>query len=180
MNVPLSRLEADTPFQLGRASEISRDELKFSRFIDKLRNRFSTLFYQILEKQLILKNITSADEWPELKQRIKIIFAKDNHFTELKDAELMQDRINLLRDVEEYTGKYYSKQYVRKFILRQTDEVQREIDQQMKDEKDADGDGQDDDDMFASVSGGKVPEINPSEPLLLQSNKVLKLKKGKI
>ena len=154
MNVPLSRLEADTPFQLGRASEISRDELKFSRFINKLRNRFSHLFDQCLEKQLVLKNITTLEEFEGIKTKIKYDFAKDNHFTELKEAELLQDRLNILRDIEEYKGKYYSSEYIRKYVLRQTEEEIERIDKEIESEKaedpaaagevDADGDGQTD------------------------------------
>ena len=170
MNVPLSRLEADTPFQLGRASEISRDELKFSRFIDKLRIKFSNLFYQCLEKQLVLKNITSIEEWPSLKQNIHFDFNKDNHFTELKDAELLQDRLNLLRDAEEYTGKYFSKEYVRRNILRQTDDEMKLEDERMKDEKPEDGNDTDND----SDMGFDFQSINREEeeikPLYLKTD----------
>ena len=152
MNVPLSRLEADTPFQLGRASEISRDELKFSRFINKLRNRFTHLFDQCLEKQLVLKNIVTLEEFESFKSKIRYDFAKDNHFTELKEAELLQDRLNILRDIEEYKGKYYSAEYIRKYVLRQTEEEIERIDKEIEAEKpeegegevDADGDGQTD------------------------------------
>lgn len=135
LNVPLSRLEADTPFQLGRASEISRDELKFSRFIDKLRTKFSSLFYQILEKQLILKNIVTTAEWPDIKANTYFDFAKDNHFTELKESELLQDRLNILRDMEEYVGKYYSRDYIKREVLRQTDDEIKRMSDQMKKEK---------------------------------------------
>ena len=173
MNVPLSRLEADTPFQLGRASEISRDELKFSRFIDKLRNKFSSLFYQCLEKQLILKNITTAEEWPVLKDTIRFDFAKDNHFTELKEAELLQDRLNILRDIEEYKGKYYSKDYIRRFVLRQTDEEIQMIDDQIEQEKGSEG--EDDGEMdFQSTT---EPSNTDNDPSLLTN--VVQLKKAK-
>ena len=185
MNVPLSRLEADTPFQLGRASEISRDELKFSRFIDKLRNKFSSLFIQCLEKQLVLKNITTLEEFDGLKHDIKFNFAKDNHFTEMKEAELLQDRLNILRDIEEYTGKYYSKEYIRRYVLRQTeDEIQR-IDKEIEAETpaDSDGDGIDDTDFggdgggfdFQSKEKPKEPEEKPYKPEFLSN--ILKMEK---
>ena len=187
MNVPLSRLEADTPFQLGRASEISRDELKFSRFIDKIRTKFSSLFLQVLEKQVVLKNITTIEEFSEFKHKIKFDFAKDNHFTELKEAELLQDRLNILRDMEEYTGKYYSKEYIRRNVLRQTDDDIKRIDKEIEAEKatdtDSDGDGIDDRDFggggfdFQSKDKPQEPEVEPSEPQYLTTNKFLKLEK---
>ena len=185
MNVPLSRLEADTPFQLGRASEISRDELKFSRFIDKLRNKFSLLFLQSLEKQLVLKNITTVEEFQELKHKIKFDFAKDNHFTELKEAELLQDRLNILRDIEEYSGKYYSKEYIRRNVLRQTDDDIKRIDKEIaaeKPEEPEDGEEGGEDDFggggfdFQSKDKPKEPEEETSKPEFL-ANKFLKLEK---
>lgn len=132
LGVPLSRLEADTPFQLGRASEINRDEVKFSRFIAKLRNKFSNLFYQILERQLVLKNIISPEEWSEIKDDIKFDYAADSHFAELKEAELLQNRIQVLREIEDYVGKYYSVNFVRKHILHQTDEEIERIDKEIE------------------------------------------------
>ena len=167
MNVPLSRLEADTPFQLGRASEISRDELKFSRFIDKLRNKFSHLFMQCLEKQLVLKNITSAEEWPELRQNINIVFARDNHFTELKEAELMQERLNLIRDIDEYKGQYYSKEWIRKNILRQSDEEIRREDEQIELEKEVDGMDTDSDIDGMDFSSVDDPKEEPEKPVFM-------------
>ena len=171
MNVPLSRLEADTPFQLGRASEISRDELKFSRFIDKLRNKFSTLLSQCLERQLILKNITTYEEYQSFKHLISFDFAKDNHFTELKEAELLQDRLNILRDIEEYSGKYVSKEYIRKYVLRQTEEEIQRIDKEIEAEKEAEpedpeGGGEDEFD-FQSKQKPEEPEVEPVEPQYL-------------
>ncbi len=143
LNVPLSRLEADTPFVLGRASEISRDELKFSRFIDRIRIRFSHLFYQVLEKQLILKNVIHTSEWPKLRETIKFNYALDNHFAELKSQELMTDRFNMMRDVEELVGTYLSKQYVKDNILRHTPEEQKKIEKEIeKEAKEAEQDAQ--------------------------------------
>jgi len=159
LNVPLSRLEADTPFVLGRASEISRDELKFSRFIDRIRIRFSHLFYQIMEKQLILKNIIHTSEWPKLKETLRFNYAADNHFAELKEQELMGDRLNMMRDVEELVGNYYSKQFVKDKILRLTPEEQKNIEKQIKkEEKEAEGEG----DQYPPQSGmpPAVPAVN--------------------
>jgi polyhydroxyalkanoate synthesis regulator phasin len=159
LNVPLSRLEADTPFVLGRASEISRDELKFSRFIDRIRIRFSHLFYQIMEKQLILKNVIHTSEWPKLKETLRFNYAHDNHFAELKQQELMSDRLNMMRDVEELVGNYYSKQFVKDNILRLTPEEQKRIEKEIKkEEKEAEGEG----DQYPPQAGmpPAVPAVN--------------------
>ena len=159
LNVPLSRLEADTPFVLGRASEISRDELKFSRFIDRIRIRFSHLFFQIIEKQLILKNVIHTSEWPKLKETIRFNYAMDNHFAELKEQELMADRFNMMRDAEDLVGNYYSKQFVKDRILRLTPEEQKRIKKEIeKEEKEAEGEG----DQYPPQSGmpPAVPPVN--------------------
>jgi len=159
LNVPLSRLEADTPFVLGRASEISRDELKFSRFIDRIRIRFSHLFFQIIEKQLILKNVIHTSEWPKLKETIRFNYAMDNHFAELKEQELMADRFNMMRDAEDLVGNYYSKQFVKDRILRLTPEEQKRIEKEIKkEEKEAESDG----DQYPPQSGmpPAVPPVN--------------------
>lgn len=134
LNVPMSRLEADNSFNLGRASEITRDELKFSKFIARLRYRFSELFHILLERQLLLKGIITKQEWQEIKGKIFYDFLEDNHFSELKNAEIMRERLNTLRDIDEYVGKYYSVEWVRKNILMQTEDEIEEIDQQIADE----------------------------------------------
>jgi len=142
LNVPISRLEPETGFSLGRASEISRDELKFSKFIRRLRNRFSILFDNILEKQLILKGIITPDEWKLIGNNIRYDFMEDNHFEELKQSEVLQNRLQLLRDIDEYTGKYFSKTWIQKNVLLQSnddiEEIQKEIDQEQEDEPDED------------------------------------------
>ena len=144
LNVPITRMEAENQFNLGRASEITRDELKFSKFVKRLRLRFSHLFLNILEIQLVLKGITTRKEFKEeMKNRIFFDFADDNHFAELKYSEMMRERITLLRDVDEYVGKYYSTEYVRKYVLRQSEEDIQEIDKQIS----AEGSDQEDDDM---------------------------------
>jgi len=136
LNVPISRLETDNSFNLGRASEITRDELKFSKFISRLRYRFSELFHVILEKQLLLKGIITKQEWNEVKGKIYYDFLEDNHFSELKNAEIMRERLSTLRDLDEYVGKYYSMEWVRKNILMQTEEEIEEIDGQIEGEQD--------------------------------------------
>ena len=135
LNVPSTRLQPETTFTLGRATEISRDEVKFAKFITRLRNKFSELFTALLERQLILKGICTPEEWREWKYRIEYKFAIDNYFEELKQMEIMRDRVALLRDMDEYVGKYYSHDYVRQFILQQTESDMKDIDQQIKDEK---------------------------------------------
>ena len=138
LNVPMSRLEADNSFNLGRASEITRDELKFSKFIARLRYRFSELFHILLERQLLLKGIITKQEWNDIKGKIYYDFLEDNHFSELKNAEIMRERLNTLRDIDEYVGKYYSTEWVRKNVLMQTEdeieEINGQIDQEEPDE----------------------------------------------
>jgi hypothetical protein len=135
LNVPVSRMESDGTFNLGRASEITRDELKFSKFISRLRYRFSELFHILLERQLLLKGIITKQEWKEIKGIIYYDFLEDNHFTELKNAEIIRERLNTLRDMDEYVGRYYSMEWVRKNILMQTEEEIEEINQQIEQEE---------------------------------------------
>jgi len=122
LNVPVTRLLSETGFNLGRASEISRDELNFQKFIDRLRRKFSTIFYSILRVQLILKGIIKDQEWEQFSQDIRFDFLRDNFFTELKENEILSQRLNMLGSIERYIGKYYSINWVRKNILRQTED----------------------------------------------------------
>ena len=135
LNVPITRLQSDSTFTLGRATEVSRDEVKFSKFITRLRNKFSELFTKLLEKQLILKGVCTPEDWKEWKHQIDYDYAIDNYFHELKNMEIMRDRITLMRDMEEYVGKYYSHEYARRYILQQTENDMKEIDEQIKTEK---------------------------------------------
>lgn len=135
LNVPLTRMEAETGFSLGRASEISRDELKFNKFIKRLRARFSILFDNILEKQLVLKNVMTIEEWQEIKNKIRYDFQEDNHFSELKDGEVLRERLQSLDAIQNYVGDYYSKEWVRKNILRMSDEDIEEMKKQIETEK---------------------------------------------
>ena len=122
LNVPPSRMDGEGGFNLGRSSEILRDELKFTKFVARLRKRFSNMFNDMLKTQLILKNIITPEDWEIMSEHIQYDFLYDNHFSELKDAELMNERLALAQVAEPYVGKYYSQDYVRRKILRQTDE----------------------------------------------------------
>ena len=134
--VPISRLEPNQGFSMGRASEVTRDELKFSKFVDRLRNKFSEIFNQSLRIQCVLKGICTAEEWEQFKQYIHYDFIKDNNFSELKEAELMTNRLQLLASVDPYTGRYFSQKWIQQNVLRLTDddikEMQSEIDKEKK------------------------------------------------
>jgi hypothetical protein len=134
LNVPISRMETETGFSLGRSNEISRDEVKFNKFIRRLRARFSMLFDEILEKQVVLKNIMTIEEWKELKDVIKYDYQEDNHFEELKEQEILNQRMQTLQAINDYVGQYYSKTWVRKNILQQSDEDIEEMDKEMAEE----------------------------------------------
>ena len=134
LGVPESRIASDGGFNLGRSSEILRDELKFAKFVGRLRKRFSQLFNDMLKTQLILKNIITPDDWEVMRDHIQYDFLYDNQFAELKEKELTEGRLTLLSQVEPFIGKYYSTEYVRKRILRQTDQEIIEIDNQIEDE----------------------------------------------
>ena len=131
LNVPISRLEAESQFTLGRSTEITRDELKFTKFVQRIRKKFVPLFTDILKTQLLLKGIISPDDWPNIQEHIQYDFLADGHFSELKEAELLNDRINTLNQVEAYVGTFFSKQWVQKNVLRLTDleieEMQKQI-----------------------------------------------------
>ena len=134
LNVPPSRMDGEGGFNLGRSSEILRDELKFTKFVARLRKRFSYMFNDMLKTQLILKNICTPEDWEIMSEHIQYDFLYDNHFSELKEAELMTERLTLLQTAEPYIGKYYSQDYVRRKILRQTDVEILEQDKLIKDE----------------------------------------------
>jgi hypothetical protein len=135
LRVPISRLEPETMYTFGRVSEISRDELKFSKFIRRLRNRFSQLFDTCLEKQVVLKGIITPEEWKEIKDKIRYDFMKDNYFEELKQAEILREKLSTLRDIEEQIGKYFSREWVIKNVLYMSDDDIKEMNSQMKKEK---------------------------------------------
>ena len=134
LNVPISRIEGDGGFNLGRSSEILRDEVKFSKFVGRLRKRFSGMFNDMLKTQLLLKNICTPEDWEVMSEHIQYDFLYDNHFAELKEAELMNERLTLVQTAETYVGKYYSQDYIRRKVLRQTDEEILEQDKLIKKE----------------------------------------------
>ena len=134
LNVPIGRMDPSAQYSFGRATEITRDEVKFAKFVTRLRLRFADLFTRILEKQLILKGIITSEDWAEFKTNFKYEFAEDNHFAELRNTEILRDRVSMLRDVDDYTGKYYSHEWIRRNVLYQTEEDIKEIDEQIKEE----------------------------------------------
>ena len=134
LNVPVTRIGGDGGFNLGRSSEILRDEVKFSKFVGRLRKRFSNLFNDILKTQLLLKNIITPEDWDIMSEHIQYDFLYDNHFAELKDSELMAERLTMVASAEPYVGRYFSQDYLRRKILRQTDEEIIEQDKLMKKE----------------------------------------------
>ena len=131
LNVPPSRMDGEGGFNLGRSSEILRDELKFTKFVGRLRKRFSRMFHDMLKTQLILKNIVTPEDWDIMSDHIQYDFLYDNHFSELKETELFNERINVAATAEPYIGRYYSQDYVRRKILRQTDQEILEQDEIM-------------------------------------------------
>lgn len=142
LNVPLSRLEPDSTFNVGRSSEITRDELKFQKFIDRVRNRFAGLFLEVLKRQLILKKIIVPSDWRTIKHEIAIEYERDNYYAELKEAEILKERIDSLSMMDEYVGVYFSQEWVKKKILNMNDkdieEMQKQIDSEGDQDVDAD------------------------------------------
>jgi len=138
LNVPINRLEQEAQFSLGRSTEISRDELKFQKFIDRLRKRFSMLFLEILKKQLVMKGLITEEDWNEWKNNLVIDYTRDNHFTELKDAELLRERLQTLDQVSQYVGDYFSKEWVMKNVLMFNDDDIKQVAQQSDEEQPTD------------------------------------------
>jgi len=135
LSVPISRLEPNQGFSIGRVAEVTRDELKFAKFVDRLRNKFSDIFNQALRVQCVLKGICTADEWDQFKEHIYYDFIKDNNFSELKDAELMRERLSLLLAVDPYTGRYFSQAWIQRNVLRLTDDQIKEMQSEIDEEK---------------------------------------------
>ena len=134
LNVPMSRMEAEQNFSIGRSTEITRDELKFSKFVQRLRKKFSALFHDVLRTQLVLTGVIAEEEWDKIKEHIQYDFLQDGHFAELRDAEILRERIDMLGQVEPYVGNFFSKTWVQKNILRQTDEEIQEIANEIEEE----------------------------------------------
>ena len=134
LNVPAGRLESGTSFDLGRSAEITRDELKFTKFVGKLRKKFSDIFHDTLKTQLILKSVIVPEDWDDMKEHIQYDYLYDNHFTELKNLEMMTEKLNVIAAMDPYVGKYFSTQYIRSEILGQTEIQMEEMDVQMADD----------------------------------------------
>ena len=180
LNVPPSRMDGEGGFNLGRSSEILRDELKFTKFVGRLRKRFSRMFDDMLKTQLILKNVITPEDWESMSEHIQYDFLYDNHFSELKETELMNERFGMLQAAEPYIGKYYSQDYVRRKILRQTDVEIIEQDELIKSEIESgiipDPFASEIDPKTGMPLNGEDPALGQSvmEPDLEQSGKVTK------
>jgi hypothetical protein len=135
LNVPINRLEQEAQFSLGRSTEVSRDELKFQKFIDRLRMRFAHLFYDILKKQLILKGVIADEDWDNIKNDIALDYIRDNHFTELRDAELLREKLQTLDQISNYVGEYFSKEWIQKNVLQFDDEEIERIKKEIEGEE---------------------------------------------
>jgi hypothetical protein len=135
LNVPISRLEAESGFNMGRSAEITRDEVKFYKFVERLRLRFASMLVDMLKTQVILKGIMTEDEWSKIQHDITFKFNKDSYFNELKENDIMRDRMDMLNNLTPYVGRYYSDEYIRKSILKQTDEEIIEINAQIATEQ---------------------------------------------
>ena len=138
LNVPISRLESENGFSLGRATEITRDELKFTKFVQRIRKKFTPLFTDLLKTNLLLKGVISPEDWPRIQEHIQYDFMEDGHFAELKDAELLNDRIQTLDSIQSYIGTFFSKEYVLRKVLNMTDAEIKEMRDQMAKELDTD------------------------------------------
>jgi hypothetical protein len=144
LNVPISRLESNSGFNMGRAAEISRDELKFTKFVGRLRKKFTELFSDVLRTQLILKGIIAEEDWSLIRSNLTYDFVSDGHFSELKETEMMKERLALVQSMENYVGKYFSNRYIRKNILKQTDREIEDLNVEMKKEKSMEPDDRED------------------------------------
>ena len=186
MNVPVARLQPETMYTFGRTSEITREELKFSKFIQRARARFSILFDRCLEKQLILKGVISPDEWKDIQNSLRYDFMKDNFFEELKQAEILREKLSTLRDIEDHVGKYFSRNWVRKNVMFMSDSDIEEMDKEIEAEKAAGeyDDGMDDrepDDLPQPEEDPQADDQPPEddeqpaeESLLINSTNTLK------
>jgi len=134
LNVPVSRLEPATGFSMGRSTEITRDELKFTKFVQRLRKKFTELFNDFLKTQLVLKGVISIDDWPVIQSNIQYDFLQDGHFAELKESEMLKERVALADGLEKYVGKYFSQEYIRKFVFKQSEKEIKDLDRQISKE----------------------------------------------
>ena len=134
MNIPVSRLESDSGFSLGRGAEITRDEVKFTKFVQKLRNKFNTLFNDLLKTQLILKGVIAEEDWQGIKENLSYNYMKDVHYAEMRDMDVLRERLDILNTMEPYIGDWFSKEYVQKHVFRMTQEEIAKMDRQINKE----------------------------------------------
>ncbi|UYA57641.1 portal vertex protein [Synechococcus phage S-CREM1] len=169
LNVPSSRLETETTFNIGRSTEITRDELKFQKFINRLRKQFSELFADILKTQLILKGIITLEDWEEIKNHVQFDYIADNYFNELKNMEMMNERLNLVSAMDPFVGKYFSIEQIRRNVLQQTErefkEIDKQIEKEMKDGKIMDPNAMVDPATGMPMDGSVPPEQGGADAL---------------
>jgi hypothetical protein len=134
LNIPISRLETESGFSMGRGAEISRDEVKFTKFVQKLRNKFNTLFNDLLRTQLILKGVIAEEDWSSVKENLSYSYMKDGHYAEMRDMDLLRDRMDMLNTMEPFIGNWFSKQYVQKQVFRMSDDEIESMQQQIEQE----------------------------------------------
>jgi hypothetical protein len=154
LNVPVSRLEPATGFSMGRSTEITRDELKFTKFVQRLRKKFTELFNDFLKTQLVLKGVISIEDWPVIQSNIQYDFLQDGHFAELKESEMLKERVALADGLEKYVGKYFSQEYIRKFVFKQSEKEIKDLDRQISKEGPYEPTGMD------SLGGTETPKKN--------------------
>ena len=154
LNVPVSRLEPATGFSMGRSTEITRDELKFTKFVQRLRKKFTELFNDFLKTQLVLKGVISIEDWPVIQSNIQYDFLQDGHFAELKESEMLKERVALADGLEKYVGKYFSQEYIRKFVFKQSEKEIKDLDRQISKEGPYEPTGMD------SLGGTEIPKKN--------------------
>ena len=144
LNIPISRLEGgEGSFSLGRGAEITRDEVKFTKFVQKLRNKFNVLFNDILKTQLLLKGVIAEEDWPTVKENISYNYIKDGHYAEMRDMDLLRDRLEILNTMEPFIGDWFSKEYVQKHVFRMTEDEIESMQKQMETEPELDTDDED-------------------------------------
>ena len=157
LNIPVTRLDSANAYNIGRSAEISREEVKFSKFITRLRHKLSRLFDELLQKQLILKHITTPEDWNMIKENIYYDFLSDSYFAELKKTEIMKSRLEIVDQADPYVGKYFSENYIRREVLKQSDQEMSQIDQELG--KAAENDSKEQDSSTKPVTDSEIPDI---------------------
>ena len=163
LNVPVTRMESENQFNLGRSNEITRDELKFSKFIKRLRSRFTHLFDELLEVQLVLKGIINRKDWPKIRENMSFEFSHDNYYSELKEAEILRERLNLANEIDTFVGKYYSLAWIRKNVLHMSEEDIEEMDKEIKAEEEDPDSPMNDEDEEEEDNSDQEQEPAPQE-----------------